>query len=244
MHRDALKRLWLFSELADAEIDQIRALARAQRYAARQTIVSQGDESADLFLIIDGRLRVSSCNANGDEVVLSIMGPGEVFGEMALLDGAPRSATVSTLDACQLLVIEAGAFHSLLRQMPTLAQSLMKVMARRIRDLTDRTQDVALLDVESHLAKVLLALASRFGDHSRTGQTAITLKLSQQELASMVGATRELVNRRLRAWAQRGIVELVSGSLVIKQRQALEAMVGEQVDDDDDGPGGGEEDRA
>jgi CRP-like cAMP-binding protein len=242
VHRDALKRLWLFSELADAELDRIRALARAQRYPARHTIVAQGDESADLFLIIDGRLRVSSCNANGDEVVLSIMGPGEVFGEMALLDGAPRSATVSTLDACQLLVIEAGAFHALLRQMPTLAQSLMKVMARRIRTLSDRTQDVALLDVESHLAKVLLALARRFGDHSRSGQTAITLKLSQQELASMVGATRELVNRRLRAWVERGIVELVSGSLVIKQRQALEAMVGE--DFDDEGPGGGEEDRA
>jgi CRP-like cAMP-binding protein len=243
VHRDALKRLWLFSELADAEIDQIRALARAQRYPARQTIVSQGDESADLFLIIDGRLRVSSCNANGDEVVLSIMGPGEVFGEMALLDGAPRSATVSTLDACQLLVIEAGAFHALLRQMPTLAQGLMKVMARRIRTLSDRTQDVALLDVESHLAKVLLALAARFGDHSRSGQTAITLKLSQQELASMLGATRELVNRRLRAWVERGIVELVSGSLVIKQRQALEAMVGEDFDDEGRGGGGGEEDR-
>ena len=246
MHRDALKRLWLFSELADAEIDQIRALARAQRYPARQTIVSQGDDSGDLFLIIDGRLRASSCNANGDEVVLSIMGPGEVFGEMALLDGAPRSATVSTIDACQLLVIEAGSFHALLRQMPTLAAGLMKVMARRIRDLTGRTQDVALLDVESHLAKVVLALANRFGDHSRSGQTAITLKLSQQELASMVGATRELVNRRLRAWAQRGIVELVAGSLVIKQQHALEAMVGDEIDDDDDddeGRGGSEEDR-
>jgi CRP-like cAMP-binding protein len=242
VHRDALKRLWLFSELADAEIERIRALARAQRYPARQTIVSQGDESGDLFLVIDGRLRVSSCNANGDEVVLSIMGPGDVFGEMALLDGAPRSATVATIDPCQLLVIEAGSFHTLLGQMPTLAQSLMKMMARRIRDLTDRTQDVALLDVESHLAKVVLALANRFGDRSRSGQTAITLKLSQQELASMVGATRELVNRRLRAWAQRGIIELVSGSLVIKQQQALEAMVGEDLDDE--GPGGGEEDRA
>ena len=234
VHRDALKRLWLFSELADAEIDRIRALAREQRYPARQTIVAQGDESGDLFLVIDGRLRASSCNSNGDEVVLSIMGPGEVFGEMALLDGAPRSATVSTIDPCQLVVIEAGSFHALLRQMPTLAQSLMKVMARRIRDLTDRTQDVALLNVESHLAKVVLALANRFGDRSRTGQTAITLKLSQQELASMVGATRELVNRRLRAWAQRGIVELVSGSLIIKQEQALQAMVGEDDDGGDD----------
>lgn len=235
MHRDALKRLWLFAELADDDIEQIRALARLQRYPARQTVVSQGDETGDLFLVVDGSLRASSCNAHGDEVVLSIMGPGDVFGEMALLDGEPRSATVSTLEACQLLVIEAGAFHALLRQMPALSASLMKVMARRIRDLTDRTQDVALLNVESHLAKVVLALAARFGDHTRSGQTAITLKLSQQELASMVGATRELVNRRLRAWAQRGIVELVSGSLVIKQQGVLQAMVGEGDDDDDDG---------
>jgi CRP/FNR family cyclic AMP-dependent transcriptional regulator len=233
VHRDALKRLWLFSELADSELEQVRALARQQRYPARTVIVAQGDESSDLFLVVDGRLRVSSSNANGDEVVLSIMGPGDVFGEMALLDGEPRSATVTTLEACQLLVIEARAFHALLRRMPALSASLMKVMARRIRDLTDRTQDVALLDVESHLAKIVLALAGRFGDHSRIGETAITLRLSQQELASMVGATRELVNRRLRAWAQRGIIEQVSGALVIKQEGALKAMIGEGGEQDE-----------
>jgi CRP-like cAMP-binding protein len=233
VHRDALKRLWIFSELADSELEQIRALARLQRYPARAVIVAQGDDSSDLFLVVDGRLRVSSSNANGDEVVLSIMGPGDVFGEMALLDGEPRSATVTTLEACQVLVIEARAFHALLRRMPALAASLMKVMARRIRDLTDRTQDVALLDVESHLAKIVLALAARFGDHRRSGETAITLRLSQQELASMVGATRELVNRRLRAWAQRGIVEQVSGALVIKQEGALKAMIGEGGDQDE-----------
>ena len=104
------------------------------------------------------------------------MGPGEVFGEMALLDGAPRSATVSTLDACQLVVIEAGAFHALLRQMPTLARQSDEGDGAAHPHLADRTQDVALLDVESHLAKVLLALADRFGDNSRSGQTAITLE--------------------------------------------------------------------
>ena len=141
---------------------------------------------------------------------------------------------MTTLEACQVLVIEARAFHALLRRMPALSASLMKVMARRIRDLTDRTQDVALLDVESHLAKIVLALAARFGDRSRAGETAITLRLSQQELASMVGATRELVNRRLRSWAQRGIIEQVAGALVIKQEDALKAMVGEGGDPDED----------
>ena len=233
MHPDALKRLWLFSELADPELEQVRGLARLQRHPARAVIVAQGDESSDLFLVVDGRLRVSSSNANGDEVVLSIMGPGDVFGEMALLDGEPRSATVTTLEACQVLVIEAHAFHALLRRMPALSASLMKVMARRIRDLTDRTQDVALLDVESHLAKIILALADRFGDRSRTGETAITLRLSQQELASMVGATRELVNRRLRSWAHRGIIEQVAGAMVIKQEDALRAMLGEGDDRDE-----------
>jgi CRP-like cAMP-binding protein len=227
--------LWLFSELADSELEEVRALARLQRHPARAVIVAQGDESSDLFLVVDGRLRVSSSNVNGDEVVLSIMGPGDVFGEMALLDGEPRSATVTTLEACQVLVIEARAFHALLRRMPALSASLMKVMARRIRDLTDRTQDVALLDVESHLAKIVLALARRFGDRSRTGETAITLRLSQQELASMVGATRELVNRRLRAWAQRGIIEQVAGAMVIKQEDALKAMIGEGDDQDEGG---------
>ena len=229
-HREALKRFWLFSKLAEREIGQIAALARVQRHEARQIIVSQGDESADLFLIEKGRLKASAANAHGDEVVLSIMGPGDVFGEMALLDGQPRSATVEAMEACQLVVIESRAFQALLLEIPSLGASLMKVMARRLRELTDRTQDVSLLDVESRLAKIVLALAARFGDRDAAGAITITVKLSQQELASMVGATRELVNRRLRHWVQEGFIEQAGGLLVVKREDALKGIVGEEAE--------------
>ena len=229
-HREALKRFWLFSNLAERELNQIAALARLQRHDARQIIVSQGDDSADLFLIEKGRLKASAANANGDEVVLSIMGPGDVFGEMSLLDGMPRSATVETLEPCQVMVIESQAFQALLREIPSLAASLMKVMARRLRDLTDRTQDVSLLDVETRLAKIVLALAERFGDRRLPGPVTLTLRLSQQELASMVGATRELVNRRLRHWVQEGIIDHTTGGLlVIKKEDALKVIAGQDT---------------
>jgi CRP/FNR family cyclic AMP-dependent transcriptional regulator len=231
-HRDALRRFWLFADLAEPEIKQIAALARVQRNKAREVVVSQGDDSADLFLIVEGRLKATSSNANGDEVMLSIMSPGDVFGEMALLDGEPRSATVLTLETCQLLVIEARAFQALLLEIPSLAMSLMKVMARRLRDLTHRTQDVSLLDVERRLAKIVLALAGRFGDRGVPGTITITLKLSQQELASMVGATRELVNRRLRHWVHEDIVEFVAGLLVIKDEASLRDLVGHDGETD------------
>jgi CRP/FNR family cyclic AMP-dependent transcriptional regulator len=123
-----------------------------------------------------------------------------------------------------------------LREMPTLGLGLMKVMARRIRGLTDRAKDVSLLDVESRLAKVVLALAARFGDRTQPRRTTISLKLSQQELAGMVGATRELVNRRLRGWADSGIAEHVAGGLTIHDERALRSLAGglERVDEAND----------
>ena len=224
---EVLRRMSLFSELSDPEIARIRALGRVRRYPARSVVVGQGDETHDLFQVLYGRLSVLGADPSGDEVVLSIMGPGEVFGELALLDGEPRSASVATLELCELFVLEGSAFQQLLREMPALALGLMKVMARRIRHLTDRAKDVSLLDVESRLAKVVLALAARFGERVHPRQTTISLKLSQQDLAGMVGATRELVNRRLRGWAEKGIAEHVGGELTIHDDRALRSLAGD-----------------
>src|SRR5262249_4963325 len=159
-------------------------LAKPRRYQARETVVQQGDESGDLYAVLDGRLKVSTANTEGDEMVLSILGAGDVFGEIALLDRQPRSATVSALDTCELLVIERGAFQSLLMRLPALSLSLMRVMAKRLRELSEHAQDVSLLGVGARLARTLLALGRRFGER-RGGRLRVELKLSQQELGEM-----------------------------------------------------------
>jgi CRP/FNR family cyclic AMP-dependent transcriptional regulator len=216
-----LEGIWLFSELDRADIDRIARLARPRRYAARATVVQQGDASGELFAVVSGRLKVSTANAAGDEVVLSIHGPGEVFGEIALLDGAPRSATVSALEPCELLLIQRDPFLALLTEVPVLALKLMAMMSRRIRVLTALTEDVSLLDVPKRLAKTLLTLADRFGEPSPAGEVRLTLKLSQQELGSMIGATREMVNRSLRDWVKADTLEISDGQIIVRNPEAL-----------------------
>jgi CRP/FNR family transcriptional regulator, cyclic AMP receptor protein len=128
------------------------------------------------------------------------------------------------MEACELLVVERAGFRALLTSVPTLALNLLLVMSRRLRDLSDRTQSMSLLNVESRLAKAILQLAERFGREEQRGEILLTLKLSQQELANMVGATREFVNRRLRGWQDQGIIELAKGLVVIRDAAALAAV--------------------
>jgi CRP-like cAMP-binding protein len=219
-HDTVLRRVWLFSSLDDGEVEQIRRLTRPRGCAARETVVRQGDDSGDLYAVLAGRLKATAANPDGDEMVLSILGPGDVFGEIALLDRQPRSATVSALEACELLVIERGAFQALLARSPSLSLSLMRVMAKRLRELSDHAQDVSLLGVGARLARALLALARRFGERDAR-RLSVALKLSQQELGEMVGATREMVNRCLRRWTEAGMIEIAAGQLVILDEDAL-----------------------
>jgi CRP-like cAMP-binding protein len=220
-HDAVLRRVWLFSQLDPSEIEQIRLLARPRRCQPRETVVRQGDDSGDLYAVLAGRLKASAANAEGDEMVLSILGPGDVFGEIALLDQQPRSATVSALEPCDLLVIERRALRELLLRVPALSLSLMRVMAKRLRELTEHAQDVSLLGVSARLARTLLALARRFGER-RADRLEVALKLSQQELGEMVGATREMVNRCMRSWTDAGAIELSGSNLVILDEEALE----------------------
>jgi CRP/FNR family transcriptional regulator, cyclic AMP receptor protein len=201
-----LRRVWLFEELEDGELDHIAATARERACRAGEALVRQGDGSGDLFSVVQGRLKVTSVAVEGEKVLLSIMGPGDIFGEIALLDEAPRSATVIAAEPCRLLVLPRAAFRALLRQMPDLALRLLQVMAGHVRRLSARTEDSFALDVRARLAKALLSLAERFGVPGPGGSVRITLKMSQQELGQLVGATREMVNRCLREWVSRRII--------------------------------------
>jgi CRP-like cAMP-binding protein len=149
--------------------------------------------------------------------VLGIMSAGEVFGEVALLDDGVRSASCTTIDPSELLVIRREQFLALLHGSPSIAVELLTVLARRLRRLSQRSEDAAFLDVPSRLARSLLDLARRFGERQRAPSSGIyiALKLSQQELGDLVGATRESVNKHLSDWTRQGIVNLRDGRIVI-----------------------------
>jgi CRP-like cAMP-binding protein len=215
-HQALLGSIPLFAGLSPEQLTKIAALAQVRKFAAREVVVTQGEPARALFAIVRGRLKVVSCGPDGRDTVLGIMAEGEVFGEVALLDGGVRSATCTAIEPCELLAIERDQFMELLEASPTIAVKLSDVLAQRLRRLSQRSEDAAFLDVPSRLARSLLDLATRFGERrSPATGIRITLKLSQQELGDLVGATRESINKHLSDWARQGFLEVQGGRLTI-----------------------------
>lgn len=216
-----LRSISLFRELSADELAKVAALAQVRHYPARTAVVTQGDEALALFAIVRGRLKVVSSGPDGRDTVLNIMGDGEVFGEIALIDGGVRSATCRTLEACELLSIQRGPFLELVERQPAMGLKLLKVLARRVRHLSQRSEDNASLDVATRLARRLLDLSARFGERQPRGSVLVQIKLSQQELGDLVDATRESVNKHLSDWTRLGLLKVEEGFLVILNFQAL-----------------------
>lgn len=215
-HLNTLRAIPLLAELDPSELARVAAVSRVRSYSGREAVVTQGEPAEALFAIVHGRLKVVSCGPDGRDTVLGIMAEGEVFGEVALIDGGTRSATVTTIEPCELLVIEREPFLELLQRSPRISVKLLAVLAKRLRRLSQRSEDAAFLDVPSRLARSLLDLASRFGERrERSSDICISLKLSQQELGDLVGATRESVNKHLSDWTRQGFVRLQAGRMII-----------------------------
>ena len=225
-HQALLGTIPLFAGLTAEQLGEISALARVRAFAARAVVVNQGEPARALYAILRGRLKVASCGPDGRDTVLGIMAEGEVFGEVALLDGGLRSATCTAVEPCELLVIEREQFLQLLESSPAIAVKLLDVLAQRLRRLSQRSEDAAFLDVPSRLARSLLDLATRFGERARapSQDIRITLKLSQQELGDLVGATRESVNKHLGEWTRQGIVKLQGGRMIIADMESVRRL--------------------
>jgi CRP/FNR family transcriptional regulator, cyclic AMP receptor protein len=223
---ELLEAVSLFAGLTQTQRARIARLVQRRNYSEKHIVVTQGDVSGALFVIVSGYVKAVRTNADGRDTGLSIMGPGEVFGEVALLDGQPRSASAIALTPCEVLVIEPGPFLGLLRELPDIAIELLAVLSRRLRNLTDRAEDVAHLQVEARLAKRIALIAERFG--TRQGKhIRVPFKLSQQEIGDLVGAARETANKLLRQWSDSGVLDHDHGHLVVRNMAALRKMTRE-----------------
>ncbi len=223
-----LRRVPLLSELSESDLTSIAALTKSKHFEPRQIIVRKDDPSDELFMIVEGHLKVVSTGADGRDAGFGIMGPGEVFGEVALLDGGPRSATIASLDSCQLLLIPRAQFFEFLESSPKTAIELLRVLAGRLRRLTERAEDVAFLRVGGRLAKRLVGLAQQYGETLPNGSVRIPFKLSQQEIGELVNTSRETANKQLRAWEHAGLLSHDSGHLVIHNPQRLVQQEGDE----------------
>jgi CRP/FNR family transcriptional regulator, cyclic AMP receptor protein len=219
--RSVLAQTSVFAGLDRRQLEQLGALCVRKRYRAREVVLKKGDPALQLFVIVTGRLKALTTGADGRQAALNIMGPGEVFGEVAVLDGQPRSATITAIEPCELLVIHRNELFHFLERSPSAALKLLEVLARRLRTLSERFEDSAFLEVPERLAKQLVRLAERYGEKRAGGAVLIGLKLSQQELGDLCGASRETVNKQLRAWESDGIIAQENGRILVRNLAAL-----------------------
>ena len=209
-----LRRVPLFSSLADVQLDTLSSGSTRRSFPRNRTIVSEGEPSQSLYLMLAGRAKVQRSDAEGKEVILAMIGPGEFFGEMSLIDDAPRSASVITIEPCDFIAIQKDSFKGMLAQSPDMAMQIMRGLVRRLREADKKIETLALLDVYGRVARVLL-------DFSETvnGERVVKSKLPRQEIAKMIGASREMVSRVMKGLEIDGyIVSLPQGRLVLREK--------------------------
>jgi CRP/FNR family transcriptional regulator, cyclic AMP receptor protein len=214
----------LLQDLPAEGLEQIAAGARHRTYRRGEVICHQGDPGDALVILESGTVKVLVYSETGDETVLAIVGPGESFGELALIDGEERSATVEALEPVEALSIHREAFMKIVRSNPATCERLLCALASKIRYLTNTVSDLAFLNLEGRLAKKLLELAN---DHGRevNGGIEIQLTLTQEVLAGMVGATRASVNKVLGWYEDKGIIGRTGRRIVVRDAAGLRRRI-------------------
>jgi len=221
--RAALMACPLFQAMRPEELDEVLRFAVDRRVPRGQMIVQKGDEGSSMMAVLRGRVRISVVSAEGREVMLNVINPGEVFGEIALLDGNPRSADATAIEPTDLLVIERKHLLPYLRTNEDLYPRLLAVLCARLRQTSSALEDLALFALPVRLARVLLNLARDYG-RTVSGGTRIEFKLSQRDLSTLVGASRESVNKQLGQWKDAGVLGMDGGSLVVMKPERLAEM--------------------
>jgi CRP/FNR family transcriptional regulator, cyclic AMP receptor protein len=217
---DILHKVPLFSELAPPELERVAEISRERVYPRNSVILFEDDPGDALYVVAHGQVKVVLIGEDGREVILSVLGEGEFFGEMALIDDEPRSAHVIAMNDSTLLVIRREDFQGILRQQPSIALALLRALSRRLRRVDEKVGSLVLLDVNGRVAQLLLELAEE------AGSERITRRLTHHTIAQMIGSSRETVSRTMREFVEKGHIEVSRREIVIRDRAALEASAG------------------
>ena len=209
-----LRNVPIFSELSDSDLEKIAKLGTRKKYKKGNIIVLEKELGAALFIIISGKVKVVRTDEDGREVILSIFGPGEFFGEMSILDGLARSATVAAITKSELFMIHRREFLELLHQYPSAAISLLAELTMRLRKADMQIKSLSLKDAAGRVANVLLMLADDIGVF-RKGRVEIDELPLQQDIANMAGTSRETVSRMLHQFINKGHIILEGNKLIM-----------------------------
>lgn len=211
----------LFGKLPPADLDALLLHARVERFAGGRTIFSKGSPGRSMMAILKGSVRISTASPAGPDIVLTILSPGEVFGEIALLDGADRTADARAITDCELLVLDHRDFVPFLERRADLCILLLKLLCQRLRQTDQQVEEAMFGRLDGRIAMTLVRLA-----HGAPAgpKGEIALRITQQELAGMVGAARESVNKQLHVWQKEGMLRLGKRLITIDDLAGLETL--------------------
>ncbi len=214
------KKLSLFAELDDRELSVIAGVAKTRRYA-KDDVIFHADEMGDVFCVIrEGKVKITMISPEGKEIILAMMGPGEFFGEMALLDDAPRSATVVALEPLEVVTIWRTDFLQILQDNFSITRKLLSELSKRVRRMSLRIESLATMDVYGRLARFFLDLATQQGKVLDNGYVAVT-RPTHQAIANMIGTSRETVSRLIHELMRQDLL-LSEGKTVYLSKNALD----------------------
>ena len=217
---DVLRKVPLFSDLSEGDLASFAEVTREREYPKNSVILFEDDPGDSLYIVSTGQVKVVLIGEDGREVILSVLGDGDFFGEMALIDDEPRSAHVIAMKDSQLLVLRRDDFQAQVAMHPQIALKLLRVLVQRLRRADEKIGGLVLLDVNGRVARLLLDLADE------SGGPKITRRLTHHTIAQMIGSSRETVSRAMRELVDRGLIETTRREIAIKDRDGLVALTG------------------
>jgi len=206
-----LRSVPLFASFPEEPLRMLATVVTRRNVTRGSIIMAAGDPTDSLYIVLSGRLKVMMSDADGKEVILTIIGPGEFFGEMGLIDDSPRSASVVAIEACELLAITRRDFKKCLAENFEMSMAVMRGLVRRLREADRKIGSLALLDVYGRVARLLLDMSETVD-----GQKMVTKRLPKQDIAKMIGASREMVSRVMKDLQMGGFIEMRGSTIVLR----------------------------
>ena len=213
--QELLRTVPIFSELADSDIASLAKLSSRRRFPKDTVVFFENEEGDTFFMILEGRIKVTILGDDGREVILSMLGPGDFFGEMALLDNEPRSATAIAAEETELLSLHRTDFQTVLTDNRSITTALIKILTGRLRRANHQISTLALLDVYGRVARVIVDMAREEGRRLRDGRIAFR-RATHQEIANRIGTTRETVTRMLKDLERQGLIHIEGKEIVVE----------------------------
>ena len=218
-----LKKIALFGDLPAPVVQKLSETVELREVRRRQVIYLPGDPGASVFFVNGGRVKISKVTRDGKELTLAYRGPGEIFGELCMLEGGPREEMAEAMENAMITELTRDEFEKLVQQNGMLGYRLTKAMLQRRREVENKVEQLLFKDVNAKLAELLLRLGNEYGVQSGRG-TLVALKITHQEMANLIGSTRETVSLTLSMFKKKGLIQTDGRKVIISDREGLRAL--------------------